>query len=76
MQEEVLLDSNVSAEAGPPLRGRVVRGKWLYRLMTFLVVFGPGLIVMEADTRMSWVVVTDNDGKRQPRIQWERAREN
>jgi hypothetical protein len=75
MQEEVLLDSNVSAEAQLPLRGRVVRSKW-YRLMTFLVVFGPGLIVMEADTRMSWVVVTDNDGKRQPRIQWERAREN
>jgi hypothetical protein len=23
--------------------------------------------------RMSWVVVTDNDGKRQLRIQWERA---
>ena len=49
MQEEVLLDSKVSAEAQLPLRGRVVRGKWLYRLMTFLVVFGPGLIVMEAD---------------------------
>jgi hypothetical protein len=49
MQEEVLLDSNVSAEAQLPLRGRVVRSKWLYRLMTFLVVFGPGLIVMEAD---------------------------
>jgi len=44
-----LLDSNVSAETQLPLRGRVVRGKWLYRLMTFLVVFGPGLIVMEAD---------------------------
>jgi Mn2+/Fe2+ NRAMP family transporter len=49
MQEEVLLDSNLNAEAQLPLRGRVVRSKWLYRLMTFLVVFGPGLIVMEAD---------------------------
>jgi hypothetical protein len=26
--------------------------------------------------RMSWVVATDNDGKRQLRIQWEQAREN
>jgi len=27
----------------------VVRSKWLYSLLTFLTVFGPGLIVMEAD---------------------------
>jgi Mn2+/Fe2+ NRAMP family transporter len=33
----------------PAIRGRVVRSKWLYSLLTFLVVFGPGLIVMEAD---------------------------
>ena len=31
------------------IRGRVVRSKWLYNLLTFLMVFGPGLIVMEAD---------------------------
>jgi hypothetical protein len=41
MQEKVLTAPNVSAEAQFPLRGRVVRSKWLYRLMTFLVVFGP-----------------------------------
>ena len=30
-------------------RGRVVRQKWLRQVLTFLTVFGPGLIVMEAD---------------------------
>jgi len=30
----------------------------------------------EHTPRMSWVVVTDNDGRRQLRIQWELAREN
>lgn len=49
MQERVLLGSIPGEEVTPPLRGRVVRSKWLYRLMTFLMVFGPGLIVMEAD---------------------------
>src|SRR5208283_4063935 len=33
----------------PSVRGTVVRSKWLHRLLTFLVVFGPGLIVMVAD---------------------------
>src|SRR5579872_2651724 len=32
-----------------PIRGRIVRSKWLYSILTFLTVFGPGLIVMEAD---------------------------
>lgn len=32
-----------------PVRGRVVKSKWLRDLMTFLMVFGPGLIVMVAD---------------------------
>jgi Mn2+/Fe2+ NRAMP family transporter len=27
----------------------VVRSRWLYSVLTFLTVFGPGLIVMEAD---------------------------
>jgi Mn2+/Fe2+ NRAMP family transporter len=27
----------------------VVRSRWLYRVLTFLTVFGPDLIVMEAD---------------------------
>ena len=32
-----------------PVRGRVVRSKWARNLLTFLMVFGPGLIVMVAD---------------------------
>ena len=50
MQNEVLSISTAGAEATlPPVRGRVVRSRWLYSLLTFLTVFGPGLIVMEAD---------------------------
>jgi Mn2+/Fe2+ NRAMP family transporter len=49
MPEDILTVPSVSTEAQAPLRGRLVRNKWLYRIMTFLVVFGPGLIVMEAD---------------------------
>ncbi len=49
MQEKVLSASIAREEAAQPLRGRVVRSRWLYRLLTFLTVFGPGLIVMEAD---------------------------
>ena len=32
-----------------PVRGRVVKSKWAHSLLTFLMVFGPGLIVMVAD---------------------------
>ena len=32
-----------------PARGRVVKSKWTRDLLTFLMVFGPGLIVMVAD---------------------------
>ncbi len=32
-----------------PVRGTVVKSKWAARLLTFLAVFGPGLIVMVAD---------------------------
>jgi Mn2+/Fe2+ NRAMP family transporter len=32
-----------------PVRGRVVKSKWTFHLLTFLMVFGPGLIVMVAD---------------------------
>src|ERR1017187_10689910 len=32
-----------------PVRGVVVRKNWTRNLLTFLMVFGPGLIVMEAD---------------------------
>jgi Mn2+/Fe2+ NRAMP family transporter len=33
----------------PVVRGKIVRSKWARNLLTFLMVFGPGLIVMEAD---------------------------
>lgn len=50
MQEKVLAISTAGQEAAQPqIRGRVVRSKWLHSVLTFLVVFGPGLIVMEAD---------------------------
>ncbi len=32
-----------------PVRATVVKSKWAHRLLTFLAVFGPGLIVMVAD---------------------------
>ena len=50
MTEQVINLSTTGASAIPaPVRGRVVRSKWAHRVLTFLVVFGPGLIVMEAD---------------------------
>jgi Mn2+/Fe2+ NRAMP family transporter len=38
------VDTEVTA-----VRGRVVKSAWAYRLLTFLAVLGPGLIVMVAD---------------------------
>ena len=35
--------------APAPVRGKVVKSKWAHSLLTFLAVFGPGLIVMVAD---------------------------
>lgn len=50
MQERFLSISTAGAEATlPRVRGRVLRSRWLYRVLTFLTVFGPGLLVMEAD---------------------------
>ncbi len=43
------LDHSISDHSRPPVRGRVVRTKWARNLLTFLMVSGPGLIVMEAD---------------------------
>jgi NRAMP (natural resistance-associated macrophage protein)-like metal ion transporter len=40
--------TGVTSEA-LPVRGRVVKSKWARNLLTFLMVFGPGLIVMVAD---------------------------
>jgi Mn2+/Fe2+ NRAMP family transporter len=50
MTNEVLSVSTAGLDTTlPPVRGRVVRSRWLYSILTFLTVFGPGLIVMEAD---------------------------
>jgi len=44
MALEQIMEKETSA-----VQGWVVKNKWLRRILTFLVVFGPGLIVMEAD---------------------------
>ena len=41
--------STTNTPAAPPGRGIQVTRPWLARLLTFLMVVGPGLIVMEAD---------------------------
>jgi hypothetical protein len=38
-----------SAISATPARGVVVRNHWARNLLTFPMVFGPGLIMMEAD---------------------------
>jgi Mn2+/Fe2+ NRAMP family transporter len=38
-----------ASDAAAPTRGRVVNARWKRNLLTFLMVVGPGLIVMEAD---------------------------
>lgn len=50
MQERVLSISTAGQDvAQRPVGGRVVHKRWLYNLLTFFIVLGPGLIVMEAD---------------------------
>jgi Mn2+/Fe2+ NRAMP family transporter len=52
MQEKVLAISTAGVDTTlpqAPVRGRVVKSRWARNLLTFLMVFGPGLIVMEAD---------------------------
>ena len=41
--------ADVATGMAAPVRGRVVQSKWARDLLTFLMVFGPGLIVMVAD---------------------------
>jgi NRAMP (natural resistance-associated macrophage protein)-like metal ion transporter len=41
--------AEAATEIVAPVRGRVVKSKWTRDLLTFLMVFGPGLIVMVAD---------------------------
>jgi Mn2+/Fe2+ NRAMP family transporter len=40
---------SVPAAGVEPVRGTVVKSRWAHSLLTFLAVFGPGLIVMVAD---------------------------
>jgi len=50
VQEKVITMSTAPMDVEvPTVRGLVVRSKWMHRLLTFLMVFGPGLIVMVAD---------------------------
>src|SRR6516162_730505 len=50
MNDKVLMPApRAVAELAAPVRGRVVKSKWTRDLLTFLMVFGPGLIVMVAD---------------------------
>jgi NRAMP (natural resistance-associated macrophage protein)-like metal ion transporter len=41
--------TEIKAASPPAAKGVVVRHSWQKHLLTFLMVFGPGLIVMEAD---------------------------
>jgi Mn2+/Fe2+ NRAMP family transporter len=45
----IAIPANEAAVQPMPVRGTIVRSKWAARLLTFLAVFGPGLIVMVAD---------------------------
>ncbi len=52
MQAEVIASSTAEIDAPTEatlVRGRVVHSKWARNVLTFLMVFGPGLIVMVAD---------------------------
>jgi Mn2+/Fe2+ NRAMP family transporter len=50
MEEKVLMPLSATVDTEQhAVRGRVVHSKWVHGVLTFLVVFGPGLIVMEAD---------------------------
>ena len=50
MQTKVMAISTAGTDAEVTLvRGKVVRSKWARNILTFLMVFGPGLIVMVAD---------------------------
>lgn len=49
MDNKLLTISPGGTVKAESVRGRVVHSKWLHSVVTFLMVFGPGLIVMEAD---------------------------
>jgi len=71
MANEVLSISTAGVEASlPPVHGRVVRSRWLYSVLTFLTVFGPGLIVMEADNDAGAVSTYVQAGAHGTRLLW------
>jgi Mn2+/Fe2+ NRAMP family transporter len=45
----ILLPADGAGSQTRPVRGTIVKSKWTRNLLTFLTVFGPGLIVMVAD---------------------------
>lgn len=50
MTNRAILQPAGTVELRPtPVRGTVVKSRWAHSLLTFLAVFGPGLIVMVAD---------------------------
>src|SRR5271167_3848214 len=50
MQTEIVTISAADTDVeAPTVRGLMERSKWMHRLLTFLMVLGPGLIVMVAD---------------------------
>jgi Mn2+/Fe2+ NRAMP family transporter len=49
MIKEISAVAAVGLDQALPRQARVVKSKWLRDLLTFAMVFGPGLIVMEAD---------------------------
>jgi len=49
MTDKALALTDAGVQDVMPARGRVVKSKWSRDLLTFLMVFGPGLIVMVAD---------------------------
>jgi Mn2+/Fe2+ NRAMP family transporter len=49
MQNLLTMTPSAGQSETAPVRGRVVKSRRAFNLLTFLMVFGPGLIVMEAD---------------------------
>src|SRR5580704_16411419 len=49
MTHAMNLQPTPDVQALPPVRGTIVKSRWAHSLLTFLAVFGPGLIVMVAD---------------------------
>ena len=62
MIKEISAVAAVGLDQALPRQARVVKSKWLRDLLTFAMVFGPGLIVMEADNDAGAVPPTCRPG--------------